>query len=70
LRVTDVIGMGRQVSSDGPKAALKALGFDVGAPRPPRVPVDDDTVAKMERAFKELDIVALEAEAAALRRDT
>jgi hypothetical protein len=52
------------VSSDGPKAALKALGFDVGPPRPPRVAVDDATVDRIRTAFEALDIAALEREAA------
>jgi 4-hydroxy-tetrahydrodipicolinate synthase len=68
LRVTDVIGLGRRVSADGPKAALTALGFDVGPPRPPRVPVDDATVERMRRAFAELGTLALEREAAATRQ--
>ncbi|MEO8694467.1 MAG: dihydrodipicolinate synthase family protein [Acidimicrobiales bacterium] len=67
LRLTDVIDMGRRVSADGPKAALKALGFDVGAPRHPRVPVDDATVDKMRSAFARLGTLELEAEAAARR---
>jgi hypothetical protein len=53
------------VSADGPKAALKALGYDVGPPRPPRVPVDDATVARMAAAFEKLGTARLEAEAAA-----
>ena len=65
LRLTDVIDTGRRVSADGPKAALKALGFDVGAPRHPRVPVDDATVEKMRAAFARLGTLQLEAEAAA-----
>lgn len=69
LRVTDVIDMGRRVSADGPKAALKALGYDVGDPRHPRVPVDDDTVAKMRAAFERLGTLELEKQAAA-RRNT
>ena len=68
LRVTDVIDSGRRVSADGPKAALKALGFDVGAPRHPRVPVDDATVDKMRSEFARLGTLDLEAEAAARRR--
>jgi 4-hydroxy-tetrahydrodipicolinate synthase len=67
LRLTDVIDMGRRVSADGPKAALKALGHDVGAPRHPRVPVDDATVDKMRSAFARLGTLELEAEAAARR---
>lgn len=70
LRVTDVIGLGRAVSSDGPKAALKALGFDVGGPRHPRVPVDEETYARMQRAFDEMDVLRLESEAAASRHGT
>jgi 4-hydroxy-tetrahydrodipicolinate synthase len=68
LRLGDVIGMGRRVSADGPKAALKALGFDVGPPRHPRVPVDDATVGKMRSAFDRLGTLDLENEAAARRR--
>jgi 4-hydroxy-tetrahydrodipicolinate synthase len=68
LRVTDVIDSGRRVSADGPKAALKALGFDVGLPRHPRVPVDDATVEKMRSAFASLGTLELEAAAAARRR--
>jgi 4-hydroxy-tetrahydrodipicolinate synthase len=64
LRVTDVIGMGRRVSADGPKAALAALGLDVGAPRHPRVPVDEETTARMRAAFERLGTLALEREAA------
>ena len=60
--------MGRRVSADGPKAALKALGFDVGAPRHPRVPVDDATVDEMRSAFARLGTLELEAEAAARSR--
>jgi 4-hydroxy-tetrahydrodipicolinate synthase len=67
LRVTDVIDMGRRVSADGPKAALKALGFDVGPPRHPRVPVDEATIEKMRTAFARLGTLELEAEAAARR---
>ena len=67
LRVTDVIDLGRRVSADGPKAALKALGYDVGAPRHPRVPVDDETVAKMRSAFDRLGTLELERQAAARR---
>ena len=66
-RITDVIGMGRRVSADGPKAALKALGFDVGNPRHPRVPVDDATIDKMRAEFERLGTLRLEAEAAARR---
>ncbi|HUP71868.1 MAG TPA: dihydrodipicolinate synthase family protein [Acidimicrobiales bacterium] len=65
LRVTDVIDSGRRVSADGPKAALKALGFDVGLPRHPRVPVDDATVEQMRSAFARLGTLELEAAAAA-----
>lgn len=65
LRVTDVIEMGRQVSADGPKAAMKALGYDVGPPRPPRVPVDEGTLQRMRDAFDRFGTVDLEAEAAA-----
>ena len=68
LRLTDVIDMGRRVSADGPKAALKAMGFDVGAPRHPRVPVDDATVEKMRSAIARLGTLELEAEAAARTR--
>ncbi|MEO5839110.1 MAG: dihydrodipicolinate synthase family protein [Acidimicrobiales bacterium] len=68
LRLTDVIDMARRVSADGPKAALKALGYDVGAPRHPRVPVDDATVDKMRSAFARLGTLELEAEAAARSR--
>ena len=68
LRLTDVIDMGRRVSADGPKAALKAMGFDVGAPRHPRVPVDDATVEKMRSAIARLGTLELEAEAAARNR--
>jgi 4-hydroxy-tetrahydrodipicolinate synthase len=68
LRLTDVIDMGRRVSADGPKAALKAMGFDVGAPRHPRVPVDDETVEKMRAAIARLGTLELEAEAAARSR--
>jgi 4-hydroxy-tetrahydrodipicolinate synthase len=68
LRVTDVIDLGRRVSADGPKAAMKALGFDVGAPRHPRVPVDDATVEKMRAAFARLGTLELEADAAARSR--
>ena len=68
LRLTDVIDMGRRVSADGPKAALKAMGFDVGAPRHPRVPVDDATVEKMRSAIAGLGTLELEAEAAARSR--
>jgi 4-hydroxy-tetrahydrodipicolinate synthase len=64
LRVCDVIGYGRAVSSDGPKAALKALGFDVGDPRPPRVAVDDATLARMKAEFEELGVLEWENEAA------
>jgi 4-hydroxy-tetrahydrodipicolinate synthase len=64
LRATDVIDMGRTVSADGPKAALKALGYDVGPPRPPRVPVDDATVERMREAFARLGIADAEARAA------
>ena len=67
LRVADVIDMGRRVSADGPKAALKALGFDVGHPRHPRVPVDDATVEKMRATFTHLGTLSLEADAAARR---
>ena len=69
LRVCDIIGYGRSVSSDGPKAALKALGFDVGEPRHPRVPVDDATLEKMRSAFEAIDVMRLEAEAASARRE-
>jgi 4-hydroxy-tetrahydrodipicolinate synthase len=68
LRVTDVIQLGRSVSADGPKAALKAMGYDVGPPRPPRVPVDDATIERMAKAFEQLGTARLEAEAAAARR--
>jgi len=71
LRVTDVIELGRRVSSDGPKAALKALGYDVGPPRPPRVPVDDATIAAMRAEFERLGVAELElqmAKEAAARR--
>lgn len=68
LRVTDVIGLGRRVSADGPKAALHALGFDVGPPRPPRVPVGDDIVEKMRQEFGRLR--TLEHEAAARHERT
>jgi 4-hydroxy-tetrahydrodipicolinate synthase len=64
LRVADVIEMGRRVSADGPKAALKALGYDVGPPRPPRVPVDDATIQRMAEAFEKLGTRRLEADAA------
>ena len=68
LRVGTVIGMGRKVSSDGPKAALKALGHDVGNPRPPRVPVDDPTIEQMRQTFKKLGTAGLEAAAAKMKR--
>jgi 4-hydroxy-tetrahydrodipicolinate synthase len=68
LRVADVIDMGRRVSADGPKAALKALGYDVGPPRSPRVPVDDATIKRMAEAFQRLGTKKLEEEAAARRR--
>jgi 4-hydroxy-tetrahydrodipicolinate synthase len=64
LRMADVMGMARTVSSDGPKAALKAMGFDVGPPRPPKVAVDDATMEKLRAAFIALRINALEREAA------
>lgn len=64
LRVCDVINYGRAVSSDGPKAALKALGFDVGEPRPPRVPVDEETFGRMKAEFEELGVLEWEVEAA------
>jgi 4-hydroxy-tetrahydrodipicolinate synthase len=64
LRVTDVISMGRRESADGPKAAMQALGYDVGPPRPPRVPVSDATVAAMRAAFERLGIPERERRAA------
>jgi 4-hydroxy-tetrahydrodipicolinate synthase len=64
LRATDIIGFGRAVSADGPKAAMKALGFDVGPPRPPRVAVDDGTIEKMRGAFEAMHALDLEGEAA------
>jgi 4-hydroxy-tetrahydrodipicolinate synthase len=67
-RVTDVIGLGRRVSSDGPKAALSALGFDVGPPRHPRVPVPPETVEQMRDAFARLGVLDAEAAAAKARR--
>jgi dihydrodipicolinate synthase/N-acetylneuraminate lyase len=68
LRVTDVISMGRRVSADGPKAALCALGLEVGPPRHPRVPVDDATIEQMRVAFERLGVRDAEAQAAATRR--
>jgi 4-hydroxy-tetrahydrodipicolinate synthase len=68
LRVTDVIELGRRVSADGPKAALKALGIDVGPPRHPRVPVDDATIEKMRQEFARLGTLDLEKAAAARAR--
>jgi 4-hydroxy-tetrahydrodipicolinate synthase len=68
LRVADVIDVGRRVSADGPKAALAALGFDVGAPRRPRVPVDIETVTRMRAAFERLGTLELEQQAAARHR--
>jgi 4-hydroxy-tetrahydrodipicolinate synthase len=65
LRVTEIIGYGRNVSADGPKAAMKALGIDVGPPRHPRVPVDDATIDKMRSAFETLHVADLEKQAAA-----
>jgi 4-hydroxy-tetrahydrodipicolinate synthase len=65
MRVTDIIGMGRRVSADGPKAALKALGHDTGPPRHPRVPVDDTTIQRMREAFERVGVPAAEAAAAA-----
>jgi dihydrodipicolinate synthase/N-acetylneuraminate lyase len=60
LAVTDVIDTGRLVSADGPKAAMKALGYDVGPPRHPRVPVDDATIEKMRLAFERMGTRQLE----------
>ncbi len=60
LRVGTIIGMGRQVSADGPKGALKALGLPGGPPRPPRVPVDEGTIEKMRQAFKDMNVFELE----------
>lgn len=64
LRVTDVIGMGRHESADGPKGAMKAIGYDVGPPRPPRLPVSDETIAAMKSAFEKLGTYELERQAA------
>lgn len=68
LRVTDVIGLGRRVSADGPKAALQALGHDVGPPRPPRIPVDDTVIDTMRREFERLGTADQESAAAQERR--
>ena len=67
LNVTEVVGMGRAVSSDGPKGAMAALGMNVGPPRPPRLPVDEATVEKMRQAFTEYKTMELEREAATQR---
>jgi hypothetical protein len=69
LRVTEVIGLGRRVSADGPKAALQALGHDVGRPRPPRLPVDDGVIETMRREFERLGTLEREAAAAQERRE-
>ena len=65
LRINDIIGWGRQVSADGPKAGMKALGLDVGPPRPPRVAVDDATIEKMRIAIEALNIADIEQKASA-----
>jgi 4-hydroxy-tetrahydrodipicolinate synthase len=64
LRVKAIIDSGRGVSSDGPKAALTALGIDVGPPRSPRVAVDDAIIAQMRSAFARMDLLNLERAAA------
>ncbi len=68
LRIGEIIDMGRRVSADGPKGAMKALGYDVGPPRKPRIPVDDATIEKMRKAFEALNVHELEREAAARKR--
>ncbi|MCL0102250.1 dihydrodipicolinate synthase family protein [Dehalococcoidia bacterium] len=60
LRVSSIIDLGRQVSADGPKGAMAALGLSVGPPRPPRIAVDDATIAGMRQAFEAMRVFELE----------